>query len=464
MSYRRHFGAVLTLGLPLAGSQIAQVSLSLVDAAMLGWYDTTALAGEIIGSSLFFVLFIAGSGFSAALAPLVAAAEGRGDTTQARRVTRMGLWLAMLAALVSLPVLLNAEPIFLALGQKPEIAAAAGDYLSILAWGLFPAHAAMALKSYLAALERSRMVLIATLVSVVVNAAGNYALIFGHWGAPELGIRGAAWSSLIMHFATLAFLVAYVRHALPGQEVFVRLWRPDWEAFGAVFRLGWPISLTLICEVGLFAFSSVMMGWIGEIPLVAHGIAMQITSVTFMVHLGLSQAATVRAGRAHGRGTMTDIRRGAVTAIILSGIVSLLTIAVFLAWPEVLIGLFIDPASPVRAEVLAFGTILLAASALYQLTDAYQVIALGILRGLQDTQRPMLVAAVSYWIVGVPVAYILTFKLGVGGVGIWFGMACGLAMAAVWLMYRLWRQVMPRIQREISLQYGIKAGTAPTEV
>lgn len=464
MSYRKHFGAVMVLGLPLAGSQIAQVSLSLVDAAMLGWYDTTALAGEIIGSSLFFVLFIAGTGFAAGLAPLVAAAEGRGDTTAARRVTRMALWLSMLAGLMALPFLLQAERIFLFLGQKPEIAAAAGDYLGILAWGIFPAQGAAALKSYLAALERSRTVLVATLVSVAVNALGNYVLIFGSWGAPELGIQGAAISSLIMHAATLAFLVAYIQRVLPGQELFVRLWRPDWEAFWAVFRLGWPISLTLICEVGLFAFSSIMMGWVGEVALVAHGIAMQITSVTFMIHLGLSQAATVRAGRAHGRGTMTDINRGAAAALVLSGVVSVLTIGLFLGMPRTLMALFLDPASPDLPEIVSFGTILLAAAAVYQFADAYQVLALGILRGLQDTRRPMLVAAVSYWIVGVPSAYLLAFPLGLGGIGIWIGLAIGLAMAAVWLMMRLWRGVLPRVQREISEQYGINAGTAPTAV
>ena len=145
MTYGRHLRAILILGLPLAGSQLAQMSLSLVDAAMLGWYDPTTLAAETLSMALFTVLFLAGSGFAAALAPLVAAAEGKGDTTQARRLTRMTLWLSALAGVVILPILLSAEAILLALGQTPALSSLAGEYLDILAWGIFPALGAMVL-------------------------------------------------------------------------------------------------------------------------------------------------------------------------------------------------------------------------------------------------------------------------------------------------------------------------------
>ncbi|QOL81214.1 MATE family efflux transporter [Pseudooceanicola spongiae] len=460
MTYPQHIRAILVLGLPLAGSQLAQVSLSLVDAMMLGWYDTTALAGEVLGGSLFLILFLAGTGFASAVAPLVAAAEGRGDMTRARRVTRMALWLSMGAGLVCLPILLNAEALFLALGQKPDVAEQAGLYLDILAYGIFPAHAAMVLKSHLAAMERTRVVLIAMLVAVAVNAAGNYALIFGEWGAPELGIRGAAIASLVMHFATVVFLVIYVQRSIPEHALFVRLWRPDWEVMGDVFRLGWPIGLTLVAEVGLFGASSIMMGWVSETALVAHGIALQITSVTFMIHLGLSQAATVRAGRAHGRGTISDLKRGARMALVLSGIAVVATIIAFVTIPGALMGLFIDPEAPARAEIIRVGSMLLLASAVFQLADAFQVMALGLLRGLQDTQRPMVYAAVSYWVVGVPTSYVLGFTWGLGGVGVWLGLATGLALAAVLMMARLWRTMIPAVQAEVSARLGIKAGTA----
>ncbi|WP_239520576.1 MATE family efflux transporter [Pseudooceanicola aestuarii] len=445
MTYRQHAVATLALGLPLAGGQLAQFAITLTDAVMLGWYDVTVLAAEILAGTLFFVLFIFGSGFAFAVTPLVAAAEGRGDTTQARRVTRMSLWLSMLYAVLTLPILLSAEPLLILLGQKPELAALAADYLDILGWGIFPALAVMVLKSHLAALERTKVVLVAMLVAAVVNGLFNYALIFGAWGFPELGITGAAIASLVMHLASLIFLVIYVQIATPEHALFQRLWRPDWEAFGQVFRLGWPIGTTTVAEVGLFAASSVMMGWLGEVPLAAHGIALQISSLIFMVHLGFSQAATVRVGRLHGRGAVAEIRRGAVVAITMSGIVVAFTIVAYLALPAFLIGLFLDPGDPARAEVIAIGTLLLAASALFQLVDAAQAMALGLLRGLQDTRLPMIYAAVSYWVVGCPVAYVLGFVLDWGGVGIWLGLATGLACAGVLMMGRFWRTVLPQL-------------------
>ncbi|WP_236045135.1 MULTISPECIES: MATE family efflux transporter [Pseudooceanicola] len=454
MTYRQHLSAILILGLPLAGSQLAQMSLSLVDAVMLGWYDTTTFAAETLGGSFFMVLFLACTGFAAALTPLVSAAEGRGEHTTARRVTRMSLWLSLLAGAGCLPILLNAEPIFLLLGQKPEIAHLAGQYLSILSWGIFPGLATMVLRSHLAALERTRVVLVAMLVAVLVNGAGNYLLIFGHFGFPEMGIRGAALASLLMHCATTVFLVIYIQKTLPEHELFVRIWRPDWEAFGEVFRLGWPIGLTLVAEVGLFSATSVMMGWVGETALVAHGIALQITSFTFMVHLGLSQAAAVRAGRAHGRGTMTDLRRGASMALVMSVLMVAVTVVVLVAFPAELIGLFLDPDNPERAEVIAVGRVLLLASAAFQLADAMQVMALGLLRGLHDTQRPMLYAGFSYWGVAVPCSYVFGIVLGWGGVGIWLGLALGLALAAFLMMRRLWRVVIPRITAEVYARIG----------
>lgn len=450
MSYGQHLRAILVLGLPLAASQLASISLSLVDAVMLGWYAPAALAAETVASSIFNLLFLAASGFAAALASLVAKAEASGDTTQARRLTRMALWISMAAGALAMPILLSSERLLLAFGQEPEVAAMAAQYLDILAWGIFPALATMVLKAYLAALERTRIVLIVMLAAVAVNAVANYALIFGAWGVPELGIRGAAISSIVMHLATVAFLAAYVQRVLPEQQLFRRIWRADPESLARVFRLGWPIGLTLVAEVGLFAASSILMGLLGEIPLVAHGIAMQITATIFMIHLGLSQAATIRAGNAHGRGAAIDLVRGARVAIFLSVLTVIASSLAFVTIPERMIGLFLDPAAPAREAILAVGRTLLFAAAVFQLADAMQVMALGLLRGLQDTRRPMIFAAISYWVVGVPCAALLAFGLGLGGVGIWLGLALGLTLASTLMMTRLWRSVIPAAEREIA--------------
>ena len=436
--YRQHLRAVLGLGVPLVGSHLAQFAITLSDAVMLGWYSVAALAAEVLGGTLFFVLFIMGSGFAWAVMPMVASADAAGEAAQVRRVTRMGLWASALFGLACLPVTLGAGTLFRLMGQDPATAALAADYVAIAGWGLVPAIMVMVLKSALAALERTAVVLWVTLAAVVLNIGVNYALIFGNLGLPELGVRGAAIASVTVNFASFVVLAVYVARALPEHAMFARLWRPDWEALARVFRLGWPIGLTNLAEVGLFAASSVMMGWLGTVALAAHGIALQVTSLVFMVHVGLSNVATVRAGQAQGRGDGAGLRDGARVVLAVSGAVACATVLLFLALPDLLVGLFLDPADPAREAVMAIGRGLLAAAALFQLVDAAQVLSLGLLRGVQDTRVPMVIAGLSYWAVGVPASYVLGFPLGLGGPGIWLGLALGLALAGVFMLWRFW--------------------------
>ena len=438
LTYRQHARATLLLGLPLIGSHVAQFAINLTDAVMLGWYSVEALAAEVLGGTLFFVLFIMGSGFAWAVMPMVASAQASGEETQVRRVTRMGLWASLAYGVVVLPVMIWSRTVFGLLGQDMGVSELAGQYLEIAGWGIVPALLVMVLKSYLAALERTSVVLWVTLAAVVVNVGINYLLIFGNFGFPEMGVRGAAIASLLVNIAALLALAVYVAASAPEHALFQRFWRPDWEALGAVFRLGWPIGLTSLAEVGLFAAASVMMGWLGTLSLAAHGIALQVTSVVFMVHLGLSNVATVRAGQAYGRGDGPGLRDGAKVVLGMAGAVALATMVLFLALPDLLIGVFLDPDDPDRAAVMAAGRQLLAAAALFQLVDAAQVSALGLLRGVQDTHVPMLIAALSYWAVGVPVSYVLGFIFDLGGPGIWLGLAAGLALAGVFMLVRFW--------------------------
>ncbi len=437
-TYRQHAQAVLVLGLPLIGSHLAQMAMGLTDNLMLGWYDVQALAAATLAWSIFFVLFIVGSGFAFAVLPMVASAVAQKDEVQMRRVTRMGMWISTFYGAAVMPALIWSEPILVTIGQQPDIAALAQDYLRIVAIGMIPALLVMVLKNYLAALERTQAVLWITIGAAVLNALVNYALIFGNLGMPEMGIRGAAVATVLMQIVSLLALGLYINRVEPAHAMFQRLWRSDPEAFANVFRLGWPIGLTNLAESGLFAASALMMGWIGERTLAAHGIAIQLASITFMVHIGLSQAATVRAGHAVGRADGRALRDGAKVAIGLSMAFAAVTMVLFLTIPDILIGLFIDPSDPQRPEILAIGVVLLALAALFQVVDAGQVMALGLLRGLHDTRVPMIHAAISYWGVGLPAGYILGFPLGLGGAGIWLGLVIGLACAAALLMTRFW--------------------------
>lgn len=447
MSYPAHFRATLTLGLPLIGGQLGQFLIQVTDTVMVGWYGVTDLAALVVATALFMLLLLFGSGFAWGVMPLAAAAAEAGDDVTVRRVTRMGFWASMgFAFLVLVPLLLTPD-LFGKMGQAKNVALLADQYFSIAAWGLIPALTIMLLRSYLSALERTQVVLWVTLGSAVINAGLNWVLIFGNLGMPELGVRGAAVASIGTNVVAAIGLAIYARLSEPQHELFVRLWKPDWSALSKVVRIGLPISLTTLAEVALFSGSSVMMGWIGTTALAAHGIALQLATGVFMIHIGLSQAAIVRTGRAFGRGDTAHLRRVGVSSSCLSLVVALVTLVAFLSIPEPLIRLFLDPAEPELPAILNIGVTFLAAAALFQLADSVQVMALSLLRGVQDTKVPMLIAAVSYWLIGAPAALLLGFWFELGGVGIWLGLGIGLTAAAVPMMHRFWWHILPKLER-----------------
>ncbi|MEO9782175.1 MAG: MATE family efflux transporter [Sedimentitalea sp.] len=445
MTYPGHIKAILVLGLPLVGGHLAQFAIGLVDTVMLGWYGVNELAAVTLASTYFFVLFILGGGFALAVMPMVAAAEASDDEISVRRATRMGLWLSLAYALAVIPLMIWSRPILQLLGQEPLVAQLAAEYLRVACWGIIPALLVMVLKSYLAALERTQVVLWVTITAAVTNGVVDYMLIFGNWSAPELGLFGAALASLVTQVVSLIAIVAYAAWRLPDHQIFLRLWRPDWEMMGRVFRLGAPIGLTLVSEVGLFAASALMMGWLGTLSLAAHGIVVTVASATFMVHLGLCNAATIRAGNAYGRQDRAHMARGAIAVTGLSLVFAALTMIVFFLAPVPLLSAFMEADNPYRPEILEIGVLLLAVAALFQLVDGAQAMALGLLRGVQDTKVPMVMAAMSYWLIGIPTSYYLGFVQNMGGVGIWLGLVVGLACTAVFLMTRFWGRTIKQI-------------------
>ncbi|QYX55843.1 MATE family efflux transporter [Roseovarius sp. SCSIO 43702] len=439
LTHRAHASKVLRLGLPLVGSHLAQIAIHLTDTVMLGRYSVEALAGQVLGATFFFVIFIVGSGFALAVMPMVARAEAAQDAREVRRVTRMGLWISVVYGLVMVAPLWWSEPLFRAMGQTEAAATTAGAYLRIAGWALVPALLVMVLKSYLSALERTQIVLWVTVAAVLLNIGVNWLLIFGRLGFPELGVRGAAIASLAVNVAASGALAVYAAWMRKGHDLFARLWRLDGQALLGLIRVGAPIGLTNLAESGLFAASTVMMGWLGTVPLAAHGVVMELSSITFMIHLGISNAATIHAGQAIGRRDAANLRRGALTAVALSGCVALAAVAAFLAFPHELVGLFIGEKVPDRAAVIEIGALLMIGAGLFQVMDGAQIMALGLLRGVQDTVVPLLIAVLCYWGLGISASYVLGFTLGYGGIGIWLGLAIGLAGAATLLMLRFLR-------------------------
>mgnify|MGYP000008806009 CR=1 FL=1 len=443
-----HVRATLVLGVPLVGSHLGLMLINTTDTVMLGWYSVEALAAAVLATPIFFTVMIFGSGFSQAVMPIAAHAEGKGDIRGVRRAVRMGLWVSIAFSALVMPFLWYTEPLLLALGQQPVIAALAGDYMRIAQWAMFPALAAQGLRAFLSAVERPRVIFWSTVAGALLNVLLNWMLIFGNWGAPELGVRGAAFASLGTTTLTFAVLAAHVviDRKAAEYEIFARFWRPDWPDLFEVLRLGLPISITILAEVGIFVLSSVMMGWLGVVPLAAHGIAMQLASIAFMVPMGLSQAATVRVGRAFGRGDALGVTRAAAAAMGVCLAFATTSALVFWSIPATLISLFLDNTEPQAPAVVAYAVPLLMIAALFQLFDNAQAVGVGLLRGLKDTRVPMVLAILSYWGAGFSLAYLLGFVADLGGAGVWFGLAGGLAVAAATMNVRFFF-LRPKPQR-----------------
>ena len=440
MSLKPHLSATLILGLPLVATHVARMMIGVTDTVMVGRYGVDPLAALVLATSYFFILMILGSGYALGLMGLIATARARRDEVQVRRSTRMAMWLSVIHAALVAPILWWSGQILIALGQEPAIAALAQEWLRVMLFAMPAVLCAMALNSFLAALGRPNAVLIVTLAGLPVNAALNWVLIWGNLGAPELGVTGAALASAAVNWLQLAgllLLAVSLPEARP-YHLLQRLWRADWPAARQVFALGLPIGLTLVAESGMFTSTYIMMGWLGTVPLAAHGIALQIASLTFMVHLGISNAATIRVGTAHGNGDAAGLRRAALAAIILSVGFALLAMTAFLAIPRALTGLYLNAADPQAPAIVALAAVLMVYAGLFQLVDAMQAIALGLLRGVQDTRVPMVLAVVSYWLIGLRAAWLLAFPLGFGPPGLWLGLLVGLSFAAALLMARFW--------------------------
>ena len=444
-SWPAHFRATFALGVPLIGAQLAQLGIHTTDVVIVGRLGAVHLAALVLSSQFFFTLFIFGSGFANAVMPMVAQAYGRGDPVAVRRAVRMGMWVVLLYSALTAAIFYNAERILLYAGQKPEVAALAGGYLKIVQWGMAPALLFMTLRGLVSAVGRAGIVLYVTITILSINAFFAYALVLGRFGFPALGIEGAAIVSVAVNILSFLLLTAYIqwRPEMRRYELFVRFWRPDWPAFREVVHLGLPIGFTMLAEVSLFTGASLLMGNIGTLELSAHGIALQLASIAFMIPLGLAQAGTVRVGVAHGRADHLAVVRASLAVLAVAVVISISGGVLFASIPTKLAAIFLDEAGKDSAAVLAIAGPFVVIAGIFQLVDGLQAIAAGLLRGLKDTRIPMVMALISYWPIGFFCAWFFAFPAGFGGVGIWFGFVGGLAAAAIllnWRFYRLVRQ------------------------
>jgi MATE family multidrug resistance protein len=456
---RREVPALLRLAVPLVLAQLGQVAIQTTDVIMIGWLGPTALAAAGLGVPAIFVLLLFGIGVVSATAPMIAQDLGRKRhaVREPRRTVRQGFWAALMVGLPITVLLWHVEPVLLAIGQDPDLVAMSEPYVRSAMLGLVPALWTIGLRNFINACERPRAGMMVTLFGIVLNAIANYGLIFGHFGLPALGLLGAGIATACTNLAQLLLMVAFIlvdrrfrRYHLLG-----RFWRPDWQRFHDILRIGLPIGITLVFEVGLFAGAVYLMGLIGAAEIAAHQIAIQIASVAFMVPLGISQAATVRVGLAAGRHDLASARRAGLAALGLGTVFMLGMAVVMWTLPELLIRIFIDVDAPESRPVVELATGFLAVAALFQVFDGGQVIGVGALRGLKDTRVPMIIAGIGYWVIGFASAILFGFGLGLGGVGIWIGLAFGLAATAAPMIARFLRLTRPSPARREALRSSV---------
>jgi MATE family multidrug resistance protein len=441
-AWRGELRATLALAWPLILANVTQQAIQATDVLLMGRLGATQLAAATLALNLTFTFNIFLLGLITASAPMMATALGArfNSVRDVRRTFRAGLWLIVIAMPPYWLLLWHVGDFMRAFGQSPELADQGQTFLRAYMWCTAPWLLFQLLRNFLSALERPRVVLWLSLTGIGVNALLSWALIFGHFGLPALGLVGGGLGSTLTWLILCAALITVVSRDRRFRRfhVFGHMWRLDRQRTAKMFSLGWPIAITMALEMGVFALAAYFMGWIGAPAVAAHAIALQIAALTFMVPLGLGQAATVRVGLALGRRDEAGITRAGWTAWII-GVAFMGSMALAMwAAPRQLVTLFLTDL-PANAVVIGLAVSFLRVAAAFQLVDGAQVIGAGMLRGLHDTRWPLIFALVGYWGVGLGIGAWLAFAADWKGVGIWVGLASGLAavaasMLARWLM------------------------------
>lgn len=438
--WRTELAATLRLSWPLALANLLQMLTYAIDVIFIARLGEAPLAASALAIALFGLVLWALSGLTGAVAPVIAAELGERAPAlrPVRRATRMALWLAVLSGGGGMLICLLLGPLMRVTGQQSEIIDLAVAYNVIIVWSLIPMVINNVLRNFVSALGRPIFATAITAGGIFVNALANYAFIFGNFGAPELGLSGAAVATIITSLVTMAaYIIAIRRDTLMHRyHIFGRWWSPDWARFWEIVRIGTPIALTITAEAGIFGGAAFLMGNIGTPQLAAHTVALQIAALAFQVPFGVGQAATIRVGYFYGARDRDGIKRAGWAAIVVGTGFMVISCSAMIFMPRTLLHIYVDPDAAKNAVLVGFALKYLLIAAAFQLVDGLQAVAAGALRGLQDTRVPMWIAIFAYWLPGFGIAMWLGFRTPLEGIGVWIGLAVGLAVAAVLLIWR----------------------------
>ena len=426
-SYKEHIAETIKLAYPVVIGQLGHMMLGVVDSLMVGRLGAVQLAASSLVNGLILLIMVLGIGMSVAITPLIAIAKGSDKHDECGVILRQGLLVNLIFSFLLFILIYFLSDIIYYLNQPPEVAEYASSYLKILNLSIIPFMLFQTYKQFSEGLSFTKPPMVILLISNIVNAFGNWLLIYGNWGFPKLELDGAGYSTLLTRIFIAVAIFVYIRYSKSFKEYdpTLRFKGINWNVIKQIVNLGIPGGFQMFFEVGGFAFAAVMIGWIGADELAAHQIAMNLASITFMVGLGVGIAATIRVGHFYGKKDLQNIKRAGFTALALIASIQTFFGLFFLIFRNFLPTLYIND-----VDVIEIASSLIIIAAIFQIVDGLQVVGVGILRGLTDLKATMIIAFISFWMLGLPVAYIFGFILGFGVQGVWMSFVAGLSLAA----------------------------------
>ena len=440
--YTSEFKYNWKLAAPVMLGMLGHTFVSFVDNIMVGQIGTAELAAVSLGNSFMFIAMSVGIGFSTAITPLIAEADSADNFKQAKSTFKHGLFLCTVLGIILFLGVFFAKPLMYLMQQPEEVVALAIPYLDLVAFSLIPLVVFQALKQFSDGMSMTRYPMYATLIANIVNIVLNYLLIFGKFGFPALGIVGAAFGTVISRFIMLAYLwwLLAKKERTKALVTNIKFFILEKLMLQKFINLGAPSAMQMLFEVAIFTAAIWLSGLLGKNAQAANQIALNLSSMTFMVAMGLSVASMIRVGNQKGLKKFKELRRIAFSIFLLGILLAIFYGSVFFLFHKSLPKIYVDFTDAANyadnLEVVRIASQLLFAAAIFQISDTIQVVVLGALRGLQDVKIPTIITFISYWVIGFPISYFLGKASMYGSFGIWLGLLAGLSTAAIFLYMR----------------------------
>lgn len=436
-----HITQTIKLSIPLIISQVLVMLIGVVDTKMSGALGALALAAVSIGGALWGVTVMVVMGILMALPPLVSEYDGANRQDKISDLAKQSMWLGIVLGVIFFVVVRNLTPLFHIFGSQQDVIPIATDYLHALSWGVLFFPMFLVFRYIADGMSKTQMTLYISLLGLVLNIPLNYVLMFGKFGFPALGAKGCGYaSSIVIFIQTIAFGLIIAKHKFfKGLQVFEGLQKPSWTSIRKILVIGLPIGIALFSEGGFFSLVTMLASRLETDVIAAHQIALNFSSLLFMVPLGLSMAITIRVGNALGRKSQADARRAGMIGFTVVFVIQAFLALMILIFPREIVTFYIKDEA-----VILLAVQLLFLAAIFQISDGIQVASAGALRGIKDTQFLIYSTSVSFWVFGVAASYWFCFVKGWGAFGLWTGMISGLTVAAILNFYRFHKQTFPK--------------------